>query len=334
LVDKRLGRELVGYGVPKHMTHVNTRRSDLAMNVFHVSDETPNGMSAWLVNDIVRQENLVQAAEVAVAECGPVYARLTVTHRFRSSRIDEDIIVYRSLPRVDFVIRIDWHELGCDKAGVPRLDVSFNGSMSAPRARFEGPFCITERPADGTEQPTQKWVDVSGEEFGLTLYNDSKYGCSVLGGRISMALLRNPYGPDAETDNGEHVVRLSLEPHAPALGNAELVRKGMSYNRALVPVATSGRAKAAVDGLRVDGADSVVCTAVRHAEHSVGILIRLFESEGKACKAKVTLGRGVTEATEVNFQENPTGGKCRVHKKCVLTNFRPFEVKTLLVRMT
>jgi len=52
--DKALGRELVGYGVPIPLTHVPTTRTDLGLNVFEIADESPNGMSAWLIHDVRR----------------------------------------------------------------------------------------------------------------------------------------------------------------------------------------------------------------------------------------------------------------------------------------
>ena len=70
--------------------------------------------------------------------------------------------------------------------------------MSGTRVRSEGPFCITERPADGQEQPTQKWVDASGKPFGFTLYNDGRYAYDALGSRVRITLLRNAYYPDPE----------------------------------------------------------------------------------------------------------------------------------------
>jgi len=209
--DKRLKREFVGYGVPKDMTYIQSARIDLALNVFQLIDEAPNGMSAWLINNNLRQQNLLQNAEVSLVESGPVFARFKVVHKIRSSKIEQDILIYNQLPRIDFETTVDWREKGSEETGVPQLKVSFASSMSAPRARFEGPFFITERPADGMEQPTGKFVDVSGDECGFAIYNDSKHGCDVLGSRVRLTLLRNSYGPDPESDNGVHTMRFAFD---------------------------------------------------------------------------------------------------------------------------
>jgi alpha-mannosidase len=288
-------------------------------------------MTAWLINDILKEENLLRGAHVRLLETGPVFARFRVVHKFRSSRIEEDILYYRDFPRVDFEARIDWREKGNEQIGVPQLKVSFGAGMTAARAKTEGPFSVREIPADGMEMPTQNWADVSGDEFGFLLCNDSKFGLDVLGPRLRMTLLRNPYNPDPETDNGKHVVRFAFEPHAPRISHAALIRKGMSFNRPPLAVVTRGTAQPAEPQLILKGSDSVVCTALRRAEHSSRLLVRLFETSGKPCRATVSLGKGIASAAEVNFLENPTGEKPKLAHGRATVFFHPFEVKTLLV---
>ena len=329
--DKSLKRELIAYGVNKHLTHVPCTRTDLALNVFQVIDESANLMSAWLINDIAKEESLVRNAEVKLVEAGPVFARFSVAHKFRSSKIEEQITYYRDFGRIDFVAEIDWRERGNSEVGVPQLKVSFSSSMSAPRARFEGPFFITERPCDGTEQVTQKFLDVSGDGFGFTLYNDSKYGCDVLGGRARITLLRNPYGPDPEPDNGVHTVQFAFEPHKAGRTNAELMRGGLAFNRRPIAASTNQPAADSSSLLQIEGSNDIVCTALRTAEHSDKLVIRFFETSGKPRKARISLGKGITSAQEVNFLENPTSGKVSLAGGKAAVEFHPFEVKTLLI---
>ena len=329
--DKTLKREFIAYGVPKYLSHTPVSRLDLGMNVFQVIDESHGGMSAWLIHNVRREENLLSGAEVSLVETGPVFARFKVVHKFRSSKIEEDVIYYNHFQRVDFKAVIDWREKGNAEVGVPQLKVAFTGGMTKVRARFEGPFCVAERPANGQEQPTQKWVDASGEPFGFTLYNDSKYGCDVLGSRIRMTLLRNAYEPDPESDNGIHTVEFAFAPHGPGISAAELTRNGMAFNRKLVSAIASDKAEKSRPGLQHSGSESVVCTCLRMAEHSNRTLIRFFETCGEKARIRFKLGKGVRSAEEVNFLENPTGEKCRIAGGTVTAAFRPYEVKTFLI---
>lgn len=331
--DKKLGQEMVGYGVPKYLSHTPVSRLDLAMNVFQVIDESPNGMSAWLIHDLKRQENLLRAEEVKLMEAGPVFVRFRVVHKFRSSRIEEDIVYYNDFPRVDFTLTVDWREQGSPEAGVPQLKVSFAACMTGVRIRSEGPFTVTERPADGQEQPTQKWVDASGTPFGYALYNDGRYGYDALGGRLRITLLRNGYLPDPETDNGVHLVRFAFAPHGPEIPAGDLVRKGMAFNRPLIAALSSAPAARTAPFLRVSGSDSVICTSLRLAEHSDRLLVRFFECSGRKAGIRFSLGKGIRSAEEVNFLENPVGSRVRLAGSAVNASFRPYEIKTFAVQV-
>jgi len=327
--DKALARELVGYGVPKPITYGCGTRMDLALNVFQVLDEAPNGMAAWIINDILREESLLRDAEVTLAATGPVCARFIVQHAFRSSTIREEITFYRTLPRVDFNVEIDWQEVGNATAGVPALKLAFTVPLDAPRLRCEGPFSVVTHAPDGQEQVTQKWADLSGTDAGFAILNDARYGCDALGGRLRISLLRNAYAPDPDSDTGRHTIRFAFLPHNGQMRNGELVRQGMAFNRALL--ASTDGATMGMPGFHIAGAESVVCTALRHAEYSAGVLCRLFESGGTACQARIALGQPVRDVRIVNFLEHPTGETVAVTDGEITLSFRPFEVKTLLL---
>ena len=329
--DKDTGQELVSFGVPKFLEHVPVSRIDLGMNVFQVIDESPNGMSAWHIHDILREENLVRGADVKLLECGPVFARFRVVHKFRTSKIEEDVVFFNRFSRVDFRCLLEWREKGSPDKGIPQLKVAFGSSLPAGTARFEGPFTVVERAADGQEQPTQKWLDATASNAGFTLYNDSRYGCDAHGGRLRITLLRNPYGPDPEPDNGIHTLAFAFAPHGPAMHGADLVRNGMAFNRRPLVVLTKERPSREAGRLQVRGADGIVCTALRTAEHSDTLVLRFFEANGRKARAQIRLGKGIRHAQEVNFLENPTGGKSALRNGVLTASFRPYEVKTFLV---
>ncbi len=329
--DKRLKREFVAQGISKFLQHIRVTRAELALNVFQVIDESRNTMSAWNINEIRREENLVSGALVKLLSAGPVFASFSVEHKFRASSIIEEIRFYNGSERIDFDINVDWREKGNDAVGIPQLKLSFAGNVSEAKARFEGPYSVTERPANGTEQPTQKFVDVSGKTLGFTLLNDSKYGCDVLGGRARMTLLRNPYMPDLETDNGKHHIKMAFLPHSPEFPNIELIKAGTAFNRPLVAAVTADKAGKTAPGIVLEGASSVLCSAFMNAEHSNAKLYRFFETSGKPCTAVFSVKGGIRKAEEVNFLERSTGGKVKLKGGKVVLNFRGYEVKTLKV---
>lgn len=328
--DKALGRELIHHSEARRDPNVPVL-STHGLNLFQVTDRAPTRRSAWQISDTLREEHLVRNARVQLVEQGPVFARFRADHDFRSSHISEYILFYRTSPRIDFEATIDWQEPGGPEVGVPHLQVSFGARMSRTRARSEGPFCVAERPADGTEQPMQTWVDLVGDEFGICLLNDGKYGYNALGSRVQLSLLRTAYAPDPDSDRGEHRVRFAFLPHAANVPVAELVKAGMGFNRQ--PVSMPSRVAAPFTGeyFRVTGAETVVCTALRTAEHSERTLVRLYETGGQHAEAGIQLGNGIAAAEPVDFLERPHGTGVSVKEGIASVSFSPYEIKTLLL---
>jgi len=327
---KELGRNFIDYGVPKILSHTNVTRMDLAMNVFQIIDEAPNPMSAWLINDILKSENLLRNAKVRLVSNGPVFACFEVIHHVRSSTIREFIYFYQQADNIDFDIEVDWREIGSNQHGVPQLKLSFASAMSEARAHFEGPFSIAEYPADGREQVTQKFMDLTGREFGFTLLNNGCYGVDCLGGRARITLLRNSYSPDPNSDNGIHRYRVAFIPHNANFNPGETSRRGLAFNRRLIDARTLEAVKTQIPGLSIKGSDLVICTAHRVAEHSKEILLRFYETSGTQGKIKVFYKKGFKDTREVNFQETVLRQCTSPDKGWLKLNFRPYEVKTIL----
>ena len=328
--DKALGQELIHHSEARRDPNVPVL-STTGMNLFQVIDRAPMRRSAWQISDTLREEHLVQNARVQLVEQGPVFARFQVDHDFRSSHISECILFYRTSPRIDFEATINWHEPGGPDVGVPHLQVSFGSRMSRARARSEGPFCVAERPADGAEQPMQTWVDLVGDEFGFCLLNNGKYGYSALGSRIQLSLLRTGYAPDPDSDRGEHRVRFALLPHAANLPVAELVKAGMAFNRQPVSMPSRVATRLTAEYFSVTGAESVVCTSLRRAEHSERTLVRFYETGGLHTEARIRLGNGIAAAEPVDFLERPHGDGVSVDEGTASVSFRPYEIRTLLL---
>jgi alpha-mannosidase len=337
LFDKRLERELVGYGVPKHLSHAPVTRLDLGLNVFQVIDESPNRMPAWLIHNPWREESLLRGARVRLADRGPVFLRCRVTHAFRHSRIDEEILFYADSPRIDFHLRIRWRERGGPGAGVPQLKLAFCAATGAEQVLSDGPFVVNRRPADGQEQVTQKWLDLSGPEFGFTLYNDGRHGFDALGGRARMTLVRGSYAPDPDSDRGEHSVRLGFEPHGPAVSPAECCRRAQAFNRPAraTRVAAPPAATALAPPFALECTDGVVAGGLRRAEHGDARLLRLFEAEGKPGTARLRWPGPAPAAIEpVDFLERPAGEALPVRDGFATFALGPCQILTLRIPAT
>jgi alpha-mannosidase len=106
----------------------------------------------------------------------------------------------------------------------------------------------------------------------------------------------------------------------------------MAFNRPMGARMTGSLAGPDTSWLRVEGDGSVVCSALRRAEHSDGVLVRLYETEGRRAAVRLRFGRTGVSAADVDFMERPRARLPKVHRGVLRLTFRPNEIKTILVR--
>ena len=125
-------------------------------NVLEAITDEPKEMSAW---ELGLKGLAGRAGEngaiVELVEKGPVRAVIRVKSRFRDSTFEQDLTLYAGLPRLDCRTRLDWRERNI------MIKAAFPLAVKAPAARFEIPYGSIARPADGTEVPALRWIDVS-----------------------------------------------------------------------------------------------------------------------------------------------------------------------------
>lgn len=305
-------------------------------NLLQVLYELPHSMSAWIIGDIIRTENLIRGAEVELVEAGPVRATIKVLHRYRKSKISQHISLFRDIPRIDFHTIIDWREESDDKTEAPMLKVSFTPILGDSKATYEIPFGYIERVADGTEVPALRWVDLSDREYGLSLLNDSKYGFDVKGNTVRMTLVRTSYSPDPRPDQGINEVRYSIYPHKGRWKEALTFRRGYEINHPLEAfvvsnTSVSGGSEPEENSFVQVEPENVVVSCIKLAEDSNDYIVRIYDATGTESEAEFLFSFVIQEAFEVDMLERnlealkPQGNRLRVL-------LRPHEIKTVRIR--
>jgi alpha-mannosidase len=332
LFDKRVGRELVGFGMRRASDYVDTARPDLALNVFQVTDEAPHGMTAWQLNEVHTEHSLLSGATTTIVEQGPARIVLQVEHRVRASAIVERICFYRDLPRIDFDAEIDWQEVGSGEVGVPGLKVAFTAHLPECEAWFETPFGAVRRPADGLESPALRWADAGGPEYGIAVLNDCKYGHDILGCRVRVTLIRSAYDPDAFSDRGLHRVRFSLVPHVGSWQDAGVVQAAAGFNQPLLGTLATGEggAEPARFRPRLAGAPGVQIASLKTAADGTGFVVRLYEATGRTGTVALAGLPPGAPVWETNLVEDRIGALPNNGGRVELA-FRPWQVRTVLV---
>ncbi len=304
LIDKRSGRELVPPG--EHL------------GVMQYCLEAYEGMSAWVIGQFKRREDLLESGELTRVHAGPHLQTFRWTRVLGDTRLELDISVARGVPRIDFRLNVDWREVGDRDVGIPHLKVRFPLDVDAPVARYEIPFGAIRRDLFGGEEvPAQRWVDLSDEEGrGVTLVNTSKYGFNVEAGArsapsLNMTLLRASIDPDPLPDLGEHVISYALVPHGAGWTEGDMTQVGEDFNVPLIVTSCDFHQGdlPPVHAFVSLAPENVRLGALKEAEDGESIVLRLVEVEGKTGEAKIRIASELLSdratAVEVDTLERP-----------------------------
>ncbi|MEM1115249.1 MAG: glycoside hydrolase family 38 C-terminal domain-containing protein [Bacteroidota bacterium] len=318
-------------------------------NVLQTFDDRPNQWEAWDVNDWYAEKplDLLSLDSADVIEAGPVRAVVRQVYTTPAgSRVEQDVIVYRSVPRVDVDTRMDWRERRV------LLKVAFPVAVHAAHAAYEIQYGTIERPTHRNtsweqarfEVAGHKWTDLSEAGGGVSLLNDGKYGHDIHGGTMRITLLRNPVFPDPRnpwqeyslpgreaevrhTDDGEHRVRYAVFPHAGDWRNGT-VCQAYALNSPLRVTEGAASVAGAVTG------DGAVVEVLKPAEDGDGFVLRVYEAHGGRGPASVRLPFTVGEAETVDLLERPYAddGPVTVDDGTLAFDLRPYQIRTFRVR--
>jgi alpha-mannosidase len=279
---------------------------------------------------------------------------------YRHKAIDacKEVIVYKDLPRVDFVTAID------NKYPYVRIRVKFDVNVERSKYSRGTQFGVTEEttidkihlPRDSIElfsrAPAINWVDYHDDDKGLTLINDGNPENELKTGSIYLTLLRSVSclsvdghsGPMIPTPNAlelrKYTFRYAVYPHLGNWKTAKSYKPALEFCRPLVAIQSGGRKSGELPPsysfLRLEP-DNLVISAFKRAEASNDVILRFYETSGKRTTARIEMFRPVKGVSEVNLLEDEVKNKKQKIKKLspntLSMKIKPFEIKTLKLLM-
>jgi len=323
LYDKRYGRDVVPDGA--------------RANQLVAFEDRPLNYDAWDI-DIYFEEKpypLQNLESIEVVEEGPLRGGVEIIRRWLSSTIRQRILVYRDLPRIDFVTEIDWHEHQL------LLKTAFPLALNIQRATHEIQFGAVERPTHRNtswdrarfETCAQRWVDLSEGDYGVALLNDSKYGYDTHGHVVRLTLLKSGISPDPNADQGLHRFTYALLPHGGDWRTGEVVRRAAELNSPLLAYRPAQKVQQPALYCFVScDTPHVMLDTIKVAEDGDDLIVRLYETQNQRGPVMLKFAQKITSAEECNLLEE------HVHNvhcdgSTIKVTIQPFEIKTFRVRL-
>lgn len=324
LYDRAAGREVLAEGE--------------AGNVLQVFEDKPKSRhEAWDI-DIFYMEKMRtidRLDSAAVVENGPVRAVVEFRWSYMDSSVRQRMIVYARSRRIDFATAIDWHEQR------QLLKVAFPVAVRATEATYDIQFGNVKRPTHWNtswdyakfETVGHQWADLSERGYGVSLLNDCKYGYDIKDHTLRLTLIKAALVPDDTADQGEHLFTYALLPHEGDWFAGGTVREAWSLNAPLAASALAAESPAWSLFELTEAADHVMIDAVKKAEDSDCLVLRLHEFGGKRGTVELRCGLKAVSWQACDLLERPLGEELRAPEPLVRFAIKPYEIKTFLVRL-
>ena len=323
-VDKRAGRELL--------------KEHEKGNTLVTYEDRPHYYDAWDINNYYTEKPypIDQDAKITVLEDGPVRTVIRVEHEYLSSRIVQDLVFYSGLDRIDLHYQIDWHEKQI------LLRTYFPVDIHGTEATYEIQYGNVTRPAHRNtswdqakfEVCAHKWIDLSEDDYGISILNDCKYGCDIHDGVIGLTLLKSPVYPNPDADREHHEFSYSLYPHRGGWKAAGTIQKAYEFNNPMEVRIKEDGGGTLVPGqalVRPDR-DNVAVEVIKPADDGNGYIIRLYEAFNRNSDIRLMMGAPVRVAWQCDMLEHDQAG-LRTDGNTVTVHMKPYEIKTVRVLM-
>lgn len=346
LFDKKCGKELR-----------DTNQSPL--NRLIAFEDKPKEYDCWNIDADFENVSwdVTDLSELSVSDVdnsGKIV--ISIKRPFRNSEIQQNIHFYADSRRIDFETKIDWHEhQTLLKAAFPvdvdseqitcetqygNLKRNLKRENSWDRAKFE---CCAH-----------KWMDISDKEgsFGVAVLNDCKYGYDAKEKLMRLTLIKSGIFPNPNADQGLHEFTYSLFPHEGDYREGKVIEEARKLNENshfYIPESKSSLSgqpsdivAAAMRGVIDIEERGVFVEAVKMAENSNDIVIRLFEGYGEKHTVKASLFTafdiGPKDVAECDLLEKKTevhdGFSYDAQNKLLSFEIEPFEIKTFVLSVS
>ena len=329
IFDKALGKELLA--APARLA---------------ISYDNPQQWPAWNMDwdqeQAAPKTYVSGPARIRVVENGPVRVAVEVSRETAGSKFVQTIRLSAgdAGKRVEFGNVVDWNTKESN------LKATFPLTASNRMSTYNWDIGTIERPTAEPkkfEVPSHQWIDLTdiSAEFGTTILTDCKNGSDKpTDNTVRLTLIRTPgtrggYPDQGTQDIGHHEFLFGIAGHASDWRSAQTDWQAQRLNDPLIAFQTSAHAGALgreASLLKVSNS-RIRVLALKKAEHSDEVVVRLVELDGKPqSDVKISFAAPISAAREINGQEQPLGPAI-VSGGALLTSFTAYQPRTFAIKL-
>jgi alpha-mannosidase len=305
-------------------------------NQLRVYEDFPEfHLDAWELEEHTLQKHMVIKNVESVEEVSDgVRAGLKITRKHMNSALVQTIWLYDDIERIDFETEVDWQERH------QLLKAAFDVDINSSRATYEIQYGTIERPTHKNtswdrakfEVCGHRFADVSEGNFGVTLFNDCKYGYDIHDGLIMLSLLKSPVFPNPNADLGKMSFTYSLHTHSGGADVPSLYSMAYELNNPMILRKATGKNDLVPANYSFVSCKNknILCEVIKEAENSEAYILRFFENDNTKTKADISFGFELKQAFRCDLEENIIRELDITNNKISL-EFEAFEIHTIKI---
>jgi alpha-mannosidase len=300
-------------------------------NLLQLHDDNPAKWDAWDIDlDYLKSTtDITELASQQIEQPGGLRGAVRFTREFGASRFSQRMVLDADSRVLRFDCDVDWQEQH------KLLKVAFPVTVSSEEATYETQFGHLRRPTHTRtsrakamfEVCAQRWADLGDKRYGVALLNDCKYGYDIHGSVMRLSLLRSPTHPDPTADRGWHQFTYALMPHLGDFRSAGVIEAAEDLNAPL-RVAQAGLPAGEARSITEVSTPQVMVEAIKRAEDSDAVIVRLYEAWGGSCRAIIKTTPSAKRATLCDLLEQERS-ELAIRDGEVEVDFTAFKVVTL-----
>lgn len=329
IFDKQLNKELLSAPARLALSYDNP-------------EQWPAWNMDWTQEQAAPKEYVSGPAKIRIVESGPVRVAVEVTRETAGSRFVQTISLASgdAGKRVEFGNVIDW------STRERNLKATFPLMAQNETATYNWDIGTIDRPSAQPkkfEVPSHQWIDLTdmSGKFGATILTDAKNGSDKPDDHtIRLTLIRTPgiaggYADQATQDIGHHEFKYGFAGHEGGWREAQTDWQGQELNAPLLAFAATkhpGTLGKSFSVVKISN-PRIRILGMKKAEESDEMIVRLVELDGKPQKdVRVTFAAPITNAREVNGQEQPLGD---AHAEAgeLVTSFGAYQPRAFAVKL-
>lgn len=290
-IDTRNGRELKGEGYN--------------LNTFLFGEDLSLLWDNWDIDADaeMKLEDVVKLESREVVADGAVEFRIRSNYKVSNlTTMKQDIIFYSDIERVDFETVIDWN----DKHRL--LKVAFDTTIHSDYVTQEIQYGNVRRTTNRNNSIQQaqfevcnhKYTDHSEPAYGVSIFNDCKYGISTDNSMLALTLHKGGCKPDPRGDQGIHEFKYSFYPHEGGFKAETVTVNGYLFNYPVQVI----KGEVDIPVLVNVAQPNIIIESIKPCEDvEKAIIIRMYESEGSHTKTEISYHNEVKEIVETDLLE-------------------------------